>query len=237
MPDRSSLEPYGTSTSGTLTSAVHPWKTRVVSQVPYPSRCPLPPTTNSETPEHQTPRTFRLNSDTHTTLHLPAMDDVRMRSEYSSPIPQSARGTHWTKRRHASAYIPPQTALAPYETPLDLPTGAANIRHRSFTGVTKPPLLPPDSPSSGNKSDVSASQDVRSQVMPGTMSSHASTVRGSSRQRSPEVYDCTPVTRSRSKQRSMNKRLTSAFRDIFKKKPVDESGLESVSDQHWSEES
>lgn len=237
MLDQTSTEPHGTTASGTRTSGVAPWEARVVSQVPYLSRCPTPPTTNSETPEHQMPRTLRSKSDTLTTSHTPAMDDVRMRSEYNSPIPQSARGIHWTKRRHTSAYIPPQKGLAPYETPLDLPTGAANIRHRSFMGAPNPPLSPPDSPSSCNKSDVSASRDMRSQVLPGTMSSQASTVRGSSRPRSPEAYDCTPMTRSRSEQRPMSKRLTSAFRDIFKKEPLDETGLERISDRHWSEES
>jgi len=237
MPDQKSLEPHGTTTSGARTSSVPPREARVVSQVPYTSRCPTPPTTNSETPEHQTPMIFRSSSDTRTVLHPHAMDDARMRSEYSSPMPRSARESHWTKRRHTSAYIPPQTALAPYETLLDLPTEAANIRHRSYMGAPNPPLSPPDSPSSCNKSDVSASRDVRSQVMPGTMSSQASTVRGSSRPRSPQPYDRTPMTRSRSEQRPMSKRFTSAFRDIFKKEPLDESGFERISDRHWSEES
>lgn len=237
MSDRPSLEPHGNTFSGTRTSLAPSWEARVASHVPYPPRCPTPPTTKSETPEHHIPRTFRSSFDTRTASDLHVMDDVRMGLEYSSPMSQSARETHWTKRRHTSAYIPPQTALAPYETPLDLPTGAANIRHRSSMGAPNPPLSPPDSPSSCNTSDVSTYQNVRSQVMPGTMSSQASTVRGGSRPRSPETYDRTPMTRSRSEQRPMSKRLTSAFKDIFKKEPLDESGLERISDRHWSEES
>lgn len=237
MPERSSLEPRGTTSSVALTSGLPPWETRVVSQVPYLSRCPTPPTMTSEMPEHQMPRTLRSNSDTRANPHLPIMDEVPMRSESNSSTSQSARGIHWTKRRHTSAYTPSQTGLAPYETPLDLPTGTGSIRHRSFMGTPNPPLSPPDSPCSCNKSETSATRDVRSQAMPGTMSSQASTVRGSSRPRSPEAHDRTPMTRSRSEQRPISKRLTSAFRDIFKKEPLDESGFERISDRHWSEES
>ena len=237
MLGRPSPEPQGTTSSGAPTSDVPPWEARVVSQVPYLSRCPTPPTTNSELPEHQVPRAFRSNSDTRTKSLLPAMDDAPVRSDYNSPMSQGARGIHWTRRRHTSAYTPSQSGLAPYETPLDLPAGAGNIRHRSFMGAPNPPLSPPDSPCSCNKSEVSASRDVRSQALPGTMSSQASTVRGSSRPRSPEAYDRTPMTRSRSEQRPISKRLTSAFRDIFKKEPLDESGFERISDRHWSEES
>jgi hypothetical protein len=237
MLDRPSPEPQGTTSSGAPAFGVPPWEARVVSQVPYLSRCPTPPTTNSGMLEHQVPRTFRSNSDTRAKSILPAVDDIPMRSEHHSPIPQSARGIHWTKRRHTSAYTPSQTGLAPYETPLDLPAGAGSIRHRSFMGAPNPPLSPPDSPCSCNKSELSTSRDVRPQALPGTMSSQASTVRGTSRPRSPEAHDHTPMTRSRSDQRPISKRLTSAFRDIFKKEPLDESGFERISDRHWSEES
>ena len=237
MLDRPSPEPQGTTTSGATTAGVPPWEARVVSQVPYISRCPTPPTTNSEISEHQVPRTFRSNSDTHAKSRLFAVEDISTHSGHNSPISHTARGIHWTKRRHTSAYTPSQTGLAPYETPLDLPTVAGNVRHRSFVGAPNPPLSPPDSPCSCNKSEVSASRDVRSQALPGTMSSQASTVRGSSRPRSPETYDRTPMTRSRSEQRPISKRFTSAFRDIFKKEPLDESGLEPISDRHWSDES
>jgi hypothetical protein len=237
MPNRSSLEPQGTIPSGAPTSGLPPWEARVVSQVPYLSRCPTPPTTTSEALEHQMPRTLRSNSDTRSNSHLHTMDDLTVRSEYNSSISQSARGSHWTRRRHTSAYTPSQTGLAPYETPLDLPAGAGNLRHWSFMGTPNPPLSPPDSPCSCNKSETSAPRDVRSQAMPGTMSSQTSTVRGSSRPRSPEAHDRTPMTRSQSEQRPMSKRLTSAFRDIFKKEPLDESGFERISDRHWSEES
>jgi hypothetical protein len=236
MPDRPSIESEG-SFRGASTSDVPPWEARVVSRVPYLTRCPTPPTTNSEMPEHQIPRTLRANSDTRTQSYLPPMDDVSMRSRHDSPISQSTRGTHWNKRRHTSAYTPSQTALAPYETPLDLPAGAANVRHRSFVGAPNPPLSPPDSPCSCNKPEVSATRDVRSQALPGTMSSQASTGHNISRPRSPEAYDRTPMTRSRSEQRPISKRFTSAFRDIFKKEPVDESGFERISDRHWSDES
>lgn len=237
MLDRLSPEPQGTARSGAPTSGVSPWEARVVSQVPYLSRCPTPPTMNSEMSEHQMPRTFRSNSDSRTKSLLPAVDDVLMRSENKSPTSQSARGIHWTKRRHTSAHTPSQTELAPYETLLDLPAGTGNIRHRSLMGAPKPPLSPPDSPCSCNKYEVSTSRDVRSQALPGTISSQASKVRGSSRPRSPEAYDRAVMTRSRSEQRPISKRLTSAFRDIFKKEPLDESGFERISDRHWSEES
>lgn len=236
MPDRPSLDSEGTR-SGTHTSCVPLWEARVVSQVSYLTRCPTPPTTNVEMPEHQMPRPPRANSDTRTQLRSPAVDDVPIRSKCDSPIFQSAPGTSWNKRRHTSAYTPSQTGLAPYETPLDLPAGAVDVRHRSSMGVPNPPISPPDSPCSCNNPETSAPRDVRSHVLPGTMSSQAGTARNISRPRSPEAYDRTPMTRSRSEQRPLSKRFTSAFRDIFKNEPLDESGFEHISDRHWSDES
>jgi hypothetical protein len=235
MNDRSNGQ--DTTTSRIPTHDIPPQEVRVVSQVPYTSRSPTPPPTNSGMPKHQAPRSLRSHSDSHTKPQLATSIDPQIHSDDNSPVSQSAWSTRWTKRRHTSAFPPSRTSLAPYETALDLPTGAENIRHRSFMDAVNPPPSPPDSPSSCNKADTSASRDVRSKVLPGTMSSQASTVRDGSRTRSIQAQDRASTARSQSEQRPMGKRLTSAFRDMFKKEPVDENRFERISDRHWSEES
>jgi len=227
----------GTTASEISVPDVPPWEVRVVSQVPYVSRSPTPPATDPGTSEYQTTRTLRSHSDSHNESRLAATNDTDRRSEYNSSLPRNTRGVHWTKRRHTSAFPPPQTVLAPYETPLDLPAGLGNVRPRSFMGAANPPPSPPDSPSSCNRSDTSTSRDVRPKALPGTMSSQASTARDSSRTRSAKTNDPASTARSQSEQRPIGKRLSSAFRDMFKKEPLNESGLERISDRHWSEES
>jgi hypothetical protein len=37
-------------------------------------------------------------------------------------------------------------------------------------------------------------------------------------------------------QAGLGKRLKSAFRDIFKRNPVDDSQFERISDRHWTED-
>jgi hypothetical protein len=208
---------------------------RAVSQVPYLGRSPTPPATTSELQQYQNSRTLR-SPESHTKPRLVTTNSAPTRSEYSSPVSQSAKAVHWTKRRHTSAFPPPQLAPAPYETPLDLPAEAESMRHRSFVTHANPPPSPPDSPYSCNKSDTSVSQDLPAQALPGTMSSRTSrVVRGHSHTQS-KTLDQSATTGSQSEHRPISKRLTSAFRGMFKKEPVDESGFEHISDRHWTDE-
>lgn len=236
MADRLSLHPQSAATSGVSAHGIPPWEVRAVSRVPYLDRSPTPPRPKFEPPEHRTPRTLRSHSDLHTKSRPTTTNGGSTSSEYNHPDSQNARGVHWTKRRHTSAF-PPQRALASYETPLDLPAGMENIRHRSIIAPTNSLPSPPDSPPSCNKSETSALQEVRLQALPGTMSSQASTAQDYASTRLPERHDRASTTRSQSEQRPISKRLTCAFRDIFKKDPVDESGFEHISDRHWAEES
>jgi hypothetical protein len=235
MRDRLPSQPEASQTSDGSPSSIPPWEARAVSQVPYLGRSPTPPATTSELQQYQSSRTLRTSAS-HTKPPLVSTNSAPPRSEYSSPVSQSAKTVHWTKRRHTSAFPPPQLVPAPYETPLDLPAEAENMRHRSFMTPANSPPSPPDSPYSCNKSDTSVYRDVPAQALPGTMSSRASgVVRGHSQTQS-KPLDQTATTGSQPEHRPIGKRLTNAFRGMFKKEPVDESGFEQISDRHWTDE-
>jgi hypothetical protein len=235
MEDQLSSQREVSHTSDASPSSIPPWEVRTVSQVPYLGRSPTPPTTTSELQHYHDSRPPRAGSESHTKPRLVSTNSAPSRSEYSSPVSQSAKGIPWSKRRHTSAFPPPQLGPAPYETPLDLPAEAEKMRHRSFMTPANSPPSPPDSPSSCNKSDTSVYRDPPAQALPGTMSSRASRIRGHSQTQS-KTLDQTATTGSQSEHRPISKRLTNAFRGMFKKEPVDESGFEHISDRHWTEE-
>lgn len=237
MEDQSSLSQVANNRRST-TPTIPPWEIRAVSQVPYLGRSQTPPVTNTEPYQYQTPRVSRSGSDTRSKPTLSTANSAPSRSEYSSPVSQDAGAVHWMKRRHTAAFPSAQlpSAPAPYETPLDLPAGARKTLHRPIMTASNTLPSPPESPCSCHKSDTSASRDVVSQALPGTMSSRASKVRERKGPESGSTHDHASNTQSQSEHKPMSKRLTSAFRGMFKRDPVDESGYEHISDRHWTEE-
>lgn len=97
----------------------------------------------------------------------------------------------------------------------------------------------PDSESRSLRS-ASASPPIRpaTKALPGTMSSRASRNRSASQSqvkpRPRENRSSHP--QSKEDQAGLGKRFKSAFRDIFKKDPIDESQFERISDRHWTDE-
>jgi hypothetical protein len=102
------------------------------------------------------------------------------------------------------------------------------------------PPTPPDSVSKASLRSASASPPIRpaSKALPGTMSSRASRNRSASHNRTKaggreHRSERQPVKQD---QNGLGKRFKSAFRDIFKKDPVDDSQFERISDRHWTDE-
>src|SRR6195952_4195889 len=121
MEDRLQSQRKASHTSDASPSSIPPWEVRAVSQVPYLGRSPTPPTTTSELQHYQDPRLPRSGSESHIKPRLVTTNSAPTRAEYNSPVSQNAKAVHWSKRRHTSAFPPPQLAPSPYETPLDLP--------------------------------------------------------------------------------------------------------------------
>lgn len=236
MDDRSS-GPQGVKDRRSPTPKIPPWEIRAVSQVPYLGRSPTPPVISSEPQQHQSSRISRSGSDTRSKPTLNTANSAPSRSAYSSPVTQDAGAVHWIKRRHTAAFPSSHPPVpAPYETPLDFPADARNTRQQPLTTSNQLPS-PPESPCSCHKSDSSAPRVSFPQALPGTMSSRAGKVREHKRIESGKTHDDDSTVQNQSEHRPMSKRLTNAFRGIFKREPVDESGFEHISDRHWTEES
>jgi hypothetical protein len=226
------LSPDSTDTGGTSQSTVPPWDNRVMSQVPYLERSLTPPTPHTEPAARPWQRTGAPEHQSHTKPKLFTANSAPQESEYSSPTSQEVVHRRWSRRRHTNAFQTPPLP-APYETSLDLPD-KRKLSH-PVPYVVNPPPSPPKSPSSStNSADASPPQEP-ARGLPGTMSSRAGRMQVDTRSRS-KTQDHPSSPRSENEHRPMSKRFTAVFRDIFKKEPIDESGLERISDRHWTDE-
>lgn len=204
-----------------------------MSRVPHLGRSPTPPTSHTDTQSQSPSPVAQPHSQSHVKPKLVTANSAPPRSEYSSPVAQDPTAAHWTRRRHTSSF--PQPLQAPYETPLELPTGTRS-RAWPTAMVAHPPPSPPDSPSySSAKSDTPPPHESPAKAIPGTMTSRASRIQGDTKLRS-RSQGHAHSHRNHPDQRPISKRFTSAFRGMFKKDPVDESSLERISDRHWTEE-
>jgi hypothetical protein len=172
--------------------------------------------------------------------------------EYSSPVSEHSTSNPWK----STAPLPPTTL--PKSPPYDAPAyGRAAYDERTYS---KPPFrkaasqptqphvphvhhAPPTPPESESRSlrSASASPPINpaTKALPGTMSSRASRNRSASQSqvkpRTKEHRSSHPEP-SKEDQAGLGKRFKSAFRDIFKKDPIDESQFERISDRHWTDE-
>ncbi|KAF2770699.1 hypothetical protein EJ03DRAFT_350278 [Teratosphaeria nubilosa] len=143
---------------------------------------------------------------------------------------------------------------APYETPLFLPpalnTSASaptpgSAPTPSYAPTTsygpmptgsyhqKPPLTPPDSFDSDLPKQLPQDSPPKFMAMPGTMSSRsAAPVR---RTRSAQRHS-KPVAEQVGHSRSLSRRFKTAFKDMFKREPIDEAEFERIGDRHWADE-
>lgn len=227
-----------------------PWEARSVTQVPFmESSLPTPPRA------HDTGLfANRPTSQTHHRPKLSVSASAPCGTDYSSPVSLHSSSMPWK-----SAAVGPSsqsTAVAPYETyesreqscnrPAYEDSDHFKPAFRKTASQPTPscapqvPPTPPDSVSRSSLRSASASPPSRpaSKALPGTMSSRASRNRSGS-------HNATKVgasehqsdnSQANNDQTGMGKRLKSAFRDIFKKDPVDDSQFERISDRHWTDD-
>lgn len=213
--------------------SIPPWETRTVPQVPYVKQYSTPPTMRKESPTHARQRSDRSDSLSKAKPKLVTANSAPSKSEYTSPVTHDAVPMPWEGRRYTIP-VPPSKQPAPYETPIDVPYEMKVPKRLDLT--SHPPPSPPEiSPYSSTKSASPPPREPPVQSLPGTMSSRMSrpehTLRSRSKAKSYEDHLC-----GRSEHRPLSKRFASAFREMFKRDPVDESELERISDRHWTDE-
>jgi len=104
-----------------------------------------------------------------------------------------------------------------------------------------PVQAPPTPPESFTRSASASPPTVRaSKALPGTMSSRAGrdkeNVRPRAKSSAGREQRYRPKELKPDAQQPLGKRFKSAFKEMFKKDPVDESQFEKITAQHWTDE-
>lgn len=212
-----------------------PWEVRSVAQVPFmePGSPPLMQrddqgffTSRMALQSHSRPRLA-------TTVSAPPYS-----SEYSSPISEDSSTNPWrtTAAAQSDARLPPSYETQTYETASYIPP-APKTAPPTSAPIAKAPPTPPESISRSSTKSPSASPPIRQapKALPGTMSSRGGRDRDATRAR---TKSASRGHRSHSKDdsKTLGLRFKSAFKDIFRKDPVDESQFERITDKHWTED-
>lgn len=221
-----------------------PWEVRSVSQVPFMEPGSPPPIQRDDQGFFTPPSKSHAN-------HRPKLSasmSAPCASEYSSPVSEHSSSNPW---KSAAPLLPraypngmtQETASydrPAYEDPAHFrPACRKTTSQPTPNFVPQAPLTPPDSVSQSSLRSASASPPIHSvsKALPGTMSSRSSRNRSASHSRSKSGRDCRSGRQhTKQDQNGLGQRFKSAFRDMFKKDPVDESQLERISDRHWTEE-
>jgi hypothetical protein len=227
-----------------------PWEVRSVSQVPFiePASPPL---------ARRDDQGFFAIGSVPRANHRPKLSatiSAPCGSEYSSPVAEQSSSYPWKEAPPVThnqvptqpSYETPVTRAPMYYRPAydDSNTPKPVFRKAASqpppTFVPQAPPTPPDSVSRCSVRSTSASPPLRpaSKALPGTMSSRATRNRSASHHQTKSVprEDRTDHQQTKQDQAGLGKRFKSAFRDIFKKDPVDDSQFERISDRHWTDE-
>lgn len=126
----------------------------------------------------------------------------------------------------------------PYETPVFIPaalntSASAPVYQTATNYYPEPPLTPPDS-SCGEAPKLS-NESAKITALPGTMSSRGGTPQCSKSRTRPAARQQHLGTQSSGHSRKFS-RVKAAFKDIFKKEPVEEDDFERIGDHHWTDE-
>jgi len=227
-----------------------PWEVRSVAQVPFiePGSPPL---------VRRDDQGFFAVGPTPRANHRPKLSatiSAPCGSEYSSPVTDHSNSYPWKAAPpgHSSQLPiePPYETLVSkgptYDSPAyESPHSSKPIFRKAASQpppscVLQAPPTPPDSVSRASVRSTSASPPLRpaSKALPGTMSSRASRNRSASHHGTKSGPRENRIDHHQAKQDQigLGKRFKSAFRDIFKKDPVDDSQFERISDRHWTDE-
>jgi hypothetical protein len=248
MDREASISPDPTSMRWQHHPVLPPWEVRSVAQVPFmePSSPPL-----ARRDDHG----FFASRPTSHANHRPKLSASMSApggaeyssAEHSSPMPRKT-ATAIPSRSFAAepsyetpVYQRPTHDRPAYEDPTHYKPAFRKAASQPPPNSTpQAPPTPPDSVSKASLRSASASPPIRpaSKALPGTMSSRASRNRSASHNRSKAGGREHRSERQPTKQdqNGLGKRFKSAFRDIFKKDPVDDSQFERISDRHWTDE-
>ena len=227
-----------------------PWEVRNIAQVPYmePGSPPLARRDDQGFFATQTPSKPNHRPKLSTTTSAPCG------SEYSSPVDEHSSSNPWKTNAPlpSSSFSAAHTYEAPvyqrsthdrpaYEDPSQFkPAFRKASSQPPINHVPQAPPTPPDSVSRSSFRSASASPPIptETKALPGTMSSRATRNRSVSHVKSKSAGREHRPDRHETKQdqAGLGKRFKSAFRDIFKKDPVDDSQFERISDRHWTED-
>lgn len=132
---------------------------------------------------------------------------------------------------------PPQAIHAPYETPIYVPPPPKTAPPFQKEIGPKAPPTPPESlsnsPSCSNTLVSAPPPPPAVTALPGTMSSRS---RENSRHRGKSHRSRSASKHSKSDSTNFGKRFKVAFKDMFKRNPIDESQFERIEDRHWTDE-
>lgn len=227
-----------------------PWEARSVKQVPFMEPSSPTPLRAYDTGSFAARPTSQAN-------HQPKLSvsaSAPCGTDYSSPVSLHSSSMPW----NSTAVVPSSrpTAVPPYESS-DCQEQSYNRPTYEDPDLFKPhirktasqptpnyapqvPPTPPDSVTRSSLCSASASPPSRpvSKALPGTMSSRASRNRSGSHNtaKAGAREHQSDHQQPNSDQTGIGKRLKSAFRDIFKKDPIDDSQFERISDRHWTDE-
>ncbi|WPH04939.1 Hypothetical protein R9X50_00783600 [Acrodontium crateriforme] len=216
-----------------------PWEQRDLPQVPYVGpKSPRPSIAESSgftSPRHVRPS----NAGSHHQSNFSSTSSSKSTPSpppYLSPAPAPAEsevGRAWKITHHVADPLPkpaPYGSLVYHHHQQQHQQAMTGSAERNAYSVQVPPT-PPESLSSPKPSPPG--HTVTSMALPGTMSSRdrepCQTRTKSSRRTSGKSNDG-------AKSEPIGKRFKTAFKDMFKREPVDTSQLERIEDRHWTDE-
>lgn len=213
--------------------AVPPWERHNFVQVPFMDAS-SPQLSDEE--KHALPSLWAAQTN-EASGRRAQLDTTRNCASSGFTYPSSSEDTmdHWS-RPVPNTTLPLQAPPLPYETPLIIPPGARKSPPPNPHTAQNAPPTPPESLSNSSTFSSAGSPTTGPPVtaLPGTMTSRAwqgsrSRARSTGRTQNGHRHH-------RSEPTGLGKRVKSAFREMFKRDPVDESSLEKISDRHWTEE-
>lgn len=221
-------------------SVLPPWEVRAVSQVPF-IEPKSPPLMERDTNGFFNPRASAYPQGRPRLANSTSAPPCPS-AEYVSPVSDDNSTCPWKVTGPVQAVAPPP--LPPYETHYGNSGAMPAMMKKSSSVAAYPVQAPPTPPESFTRaSDRSASSSPpiarASKALPGTMTSRAGRNRENARARAKSSAG--REHRSRTKEpkpdaQPLGKRFKTAFKDMFKKDPVDESQFEKITAQHWTDE-
>lgn len=221
MDRRDSVPSTVSSPMGSSSKPLPPWELPTLPRVPYMTSSCAP----LSTPEKEAlPSLWATRASTASSVRpkLKTSTNTPSTSTYGSPVSPISKQNPWATDRYGTSHMPP--------TPPP-PSRMSGYREQS----QERPMVPAYERSFTPPLEV----EKRVVAMPGTMSSrptrHQS--RSSTRTRS-SSRDQRPGSRQGRGVKSgpLGRRFKSAFKDMFKKDPIDESSFERIGDRHWTDE-